>query len=303
MKKQIFKRRLRLAFAPICLTALFWWLISTSGAREALNIMAFALPVGGVLGLVGLSLRLKSAFSRFFAPGSLRIGSAEEFPHLDRAQWQQLTQLWQQLGFELRVDRAGNMENPAFGPTFSRTLEHRAQGAVAEISQMFLPNKIGPITLSLASFWGERAPVLQMAAQLQSADNAKAPLAAPGAPQAATAPGLPDEMELWLLITHNRAPNKFWPLVRQKRLLSRRMASDITPENLWRAHLEQRAQIEARLQLPHETDDMEKLLEAHALVLSAQLQARLKRTPAWKFGWVRLSRAHSPAVYDGELPA
>ena len=306
MKKQIFKRRLRLIFFPIYLIAAFWWVSSTGGAGEAWVTIACALIIGGALGVIGLSFRLKTAFLKFFAPGSLRAGSADEFPLLDHAAWENLTQQWRELGFEPRTDRAGNMDNPAYGQTFSRTLEHPSQGAVAEISQQFLPAQIGPITLSVVSFWGERAPIFQMAEQLKRASIAPAaPLAAPGVTgdDAATALQLPDEMELWLLMTHNRAPNRFWPLMRQKRLLSRRVQGEIAPQELWRLHLEQRAPIEARLQLPHETGDLEPLLEAHGLVLSAQLRARLARTPAWKFGLARLRPAATPAVYDGELPA
>ena len=298
MKKQILKRRLRLVFFAIYIVAFFWWMRAT-GFEGAGTAIVGALVLGGALGLVGMSFRLKQIFLRSFAPQSLRAGSPAEFPDLDRAELERLTHAWQQLGFEPRGDRAGNMDNARGGQTFSRSFEHPAQGAVAEISQIFLPTQVVPFSSSVASFWGERAPVLQRAQQLRAA--APAPLAAPLAPTAA--PALPDEMELWMLVTHNRAPNKFWVLMRQRRLLARRLPREATPEALWQAHQQQRADVGARLQLPHLRGDLEALLEAHGVVLSAQLRARLARTPAWKFGVARLSRAQSPARYDGELPA
>ena len=306
MQKQIFKRRLRLILAAVYLVAAFWWVSSTSSASDGIMVVGIALLLGAALGFVVLSFRLKRAFLRLFAPGSLRIASIESFPHLDKTELERLTQSWQKLGFEPGVDRGGNMDNPKYGQTFSRVLEHPVQGAVAEISQLFSPTKAGPITLSVVSFWGARAPIFQMAGQIErAAANAinTPPLSAPVAPLEDEPPELPDEIEMWLLTTHNRAPNKFWQLMRRKRLLSRRLTGDVTPETLWRAHLEQRAKVAVRLNSPHETGALEALLEAHGQVLSAQLHAHLKRTPAWKFGLARFSPAASPAVYDGELPA
>ncbi len=309
MKKQVFKRRLRWALSAIYMVAVCWWVSSTEGVRAAAIIIAIALVLGGALGFVALSFRLKRVFLQFFAPGSLRAGSADEFPQLDRAVWERVTGEWRELGFEPSVDRAVNAENPAFGQTFSRTLEHPAQGALAEISQQFTPGSVGPLTLSVVSFWGERAPIFQMAAQLQELQRAQAatiaPLAAPDGARwdvAGVSPALPDETELWLLMTHNRAPNKFWSLLRHKRFVSRRVRGEVTPRELWQLHLEQRALVEARLRLPHEVGELEPLIEAHSVVLSAQLRRRLRRVPAWKFGLARLSLAAPPANYDGELP-
>ena len=305
MKKQIFKRRLRLAFLPVYLVGAFWWLSTNGGAREALWIIGVAFSIGLAVGLISLCFRLKKAFLKFFAPGSLRAGSAAEFPRLDSARWDDVTRQWSELGFEASVDRAGNMDNPTYGQTFLRVMEHPVEGAVVEISQQFLPAQIGEINFSVTSLWGERAPVFQTAAQLERAQSAPAsPIAAPGALGVAATPSdWADETELWLLITHNRAPNKFWPLLRQKRLISRRIAGEIAPRELWQRHLQQRQSVESRLQMPHEVGDLQALLEAYGLVLSAQLRRRLERTPAWKFGWARLCPSAIPADYDGELPA
>ena len=302
MKQQTFKRRLMLALFALYIGWFFWYLrTNVFSAQGATIYVGGALLVGAALGFVVSCFRLKSAFVRAFSSGSLREGTPDEFPLLDKTQLERLTLAWESLGFERR-DFAGNMDNPRGAPTFSRTFAHPTQNAVADISQSFSPAKVLPFTASVTSFWGERAAVIEAATRLQPVAGAP-PLAAPvGETKAELPPELASEMQLWMLVTHNRLPNKFWSLMRQRRLISRRLERGATPETLWQAHLQGRAEVEARLNQPHLSGDLEPLLAAYSAVLSAQIHARLRRTPAWKFGVARFSLAKSPARYDGELP-
>ena len=304
MKKQIFKRRLRLVFFAVYLIGFFWFLhANLFDTGQALGYIAGALLVGTVIGWVVSGFRLKNIFLRTFSADSVREGRPDEFPLLDGTELERLTLAWEALGFERRRDMAGNLDNPRGAPTFLRTFEHPAHDAVAEISQVFAPLKVMPFTCAVMSFWGERASVMEAAHRLIPVAAAP-PLAAPvGETPAPLPPEFVGELDFWVLVTHTRLPNKFWSLMRQRHIVSRRLERDSTPEQVWQAHLEQRENVETRLNQPHLCGDLEELLGAHSAVLSAQLYARLKRTPAWKFGVARLSFVPSPAHYDGELPA
>ena len=301
MKKLLFKRRLRLAFFAVYIIGLTWWLRTSyfGNTRESLISVGAAILVGTIIGLVALGFRVKQILLRSFAPGSVRAGSIAEFSLLQLNELERLTLAWQELGFEVCGDYAGNLDNPRAGQTFSRVFEHPSQGAIAEVSQMFTPTQIVPFSASVLSFWGERERLFESAAQLRRV-AAPAPLAAPAQTSHAVAP-VP-AMEMWTLATHNRAPNKFWPLMRQSRVVSRRLPRDASPAMLWQSHLETRGEVEARLHQTPLRGDLEPLLESYNLVASACICAQLNRVPAWKFMVARFSRAKAPAIYNGELP-
>lgn len=304
MKQHIFKRRLRLVFFAVYLAGFFWYLRTyLSDGRQAAIVIVGALLLGITVGLVVRLFRLKSVLVRAFGTDSIRDGRPDEFPLLDGAELERLTLAWEALGFERSSDRAGNANNARDGSTFTRILEHREQGALAEISQTFGRAKVLPFTAAAFSFWGEREPIFEAANRLKPI-LAAPPLPAPtSVPVAENPVALEAAEELWMLVTHNRAPNKFWKLMERGRTVSRRMEASATPDSLWRAHLQQRADVEARLNQPHLRGDLDALLRAHGLVLRAQLGARLQRTSAWKFAAAYISLAQLPAHHDGELPA
>ena len=302
MQKLLFKRRLRLAFFAVYIIGFTWWLSTTGlgNTGESLIYVGVAILVGGFIGQIAFGFRVKQILTRSFAPGNVRAGNVAEFPLLGLDELERLTLAWRDLGFEVRGDYAGNMENPRAGQTFSRVFEHPSQGAIAEVSQMFTPTQIVPFSASVLSFWGEREALLQSAAQLRAL-TAPAPLAAPTRTSDAAPPA--PAMEIWALATHNRAPNKFWPLMRQARVVSRRLPRDATPKTLWQSHLETRADVEARLHQAPVCGDLEPWLDAYNRVVSARICEQLSRTPAWKFALARFSRAQAPTIYDGELPS
>ena len=303
MSKHILKRRLRLVVFGLYLVGFFWFLRTNlfDDGRAAI-VIGGALLLGIALGFVVRCFRLKSALVRAFGTDSIRDGSPNEFPLLNVAELERLTLSWEELGFERSRDRASNPNNARDGATFTRVLEHREQGALAEISQTFGRAKIFPFTAAVFSFWGERGPIFAAAEQLQPT-VAVAPLAAPTSASPSGKPvTLKADEELWVLVTHNRPANKFWKLMERGRTVSRRIEASASSE-LWRAHLEERTEVEARLKQAHLRGDLDALLWAHGTILRAQLGARLPQISSWQFVAAYVSLAQLPARYDGELPA
>ncbi len=291
------KHKLRLALVAVFLLAYFAWLIRNALSGDGVAILfLFGMPV---VFAFTVSAGIKKNFLSAFQLHYLQNARAEEFPDLDTAQLAQLTRTWEELGFVFAGDTSAGTLGVGTGAAFSRSFEHPTEGAVAEITQQFAPLKTLPFTSSVMSCWGERAPVFEAARALE---RNFAPLASPSDSSTSGAPDV-EESNLWVLITHNRPPNKFWPLLRRRRIASLRLPPGTAPEVLWPAHLERRAEVEARLQQPHLRGELAPLGEAHGQLIRAHLLQRMRRTPAWKFGAAFLSRAPVPARYDGELPA
>lgn len=292
------KRKLLLAFGALYLLGFCAWSISLSlrGDQSALPTLGAFLVLGAFALAVSSCLHLKKLFVAAYRPNPSRGARPDEFSRLERDGLEQLTREWEALGFEQRGDHASG-EDRRVGAVFSRRFEHPGEGAVVEIAQHLAPLRTMPWTSSATSFWGQHEPVLAAARTLES--TGVPPLSAP------VTSDEPSDVEsrLWVFVTHNRAPNRFWVLLRQSRLLSLRLEPGASPEAIWRAHRERRALIEARLGEPHLRGDLMALLEAHAVVLRASSLRRLSRTPAWKFGRALVSRALVPAHYDGDLPA
>ena len=291
------KHKVLLALFAVYLLVYFAYVIRgvILGDRFALLILLVGVLVLILAGCAGI----KKSFLVATRPHLRRPAQPEEFPTLDETALAQLTEQWQELGFVFTSDSAAGALGSRMGAVFSRVLEHPGEGALVEMSQQFAPLKTLPFSTSITSAWGEREAMLQSARALQPES---APLAAPSG-NVNNDKGSIQEPPLWVFVTHNRAPNKFWPLMRQKRLMSERLAPASSPQELWQAHQERRALLESRLKEPHLTGELVPLLDAHGLVLNARLWRGLKRTPAWKFGMAVVSRAPIPAQYDGDLPA
>ncbi len=294
------KRKLILGFCALYLVGFVAWGISgaLSGDRLAPLTLLLALPGGLLLGAISTCLHFKRAFVDFYAPNTRHPARPGEFPALQVAELEQLTREWEQLGFVLCRDQA-LIAGTGMGTVFSRSFEHPTQGAVAAVTQQITPLKTLPWMATVSTCWGEREPVFRAA---RSVEDKVAPLALPT--HVSSNEVAPDLQEtLWIFMTHTHAPNKFWRLMRQKRLMSERLAPASSPQELWHAHQERRALLESRLKELHLTGELLPLLDAHGLVLSARLWRGLKRTPAWKFGLAAASRAPIPERYDGELTA
>ncbi len=293
------KRKIVLALCALYLLGLCAWFIKNAleGDSSAIPTLVSTFVVGALVGVASVCFRLKKSFIAAFSPDKWGPGKADEFPLLEVAQLEQLTREWEELGFECSRDQVMSGANKSMGTAFSRTFEHPT-GAVAVVMQQFLPQKTLPFTSNVSTFWGERETVLDAARDVKSLEVA--PLALPTHLPTQVEPDLRET--LWVFLTHNHAPNKFWTLMRQKRLMSERLPPASSPQELWSAHQECRAQLEKRLGEPHLTGELVPLLDAHSCVLSARLSRQLKRTPAWKFGLAFISRAPVPAQYDGELP-
>lgn len=282
--------------------------------RDAL-LLKFLLA-GVVIGLciIGLN-RLLLPFSvrkillTIHSPPRYLLTSLDDFRGLDTTELECLTREWQHLDFVPIGDYSIQALAPApNSPSlFVRFLEHES-GAILQIIQLPSPGPL-PFVFQLQSFWGEseREPLLRQSRQRFGALPSDAPLAEPNpTAELALSPPIVPDLKIWSLLTYNasykRARSRYAEFLRHPRVLRCRLDGSATPAQLWQAHQEHCALIEARLGEPTLKGHLLPLFCAHHEALSAFISSRLKAaTPRdlWKSYYARDAPA-SP-FFDGEL--
>ncbi|RYX83165.1 hypothetical protein EON83_15765 [bacterium] len=276
--------------------------VGMGDARLLYQLFPAAIVVGLLIGLVVYAFRLKRLLISALSSRNRRAARADEFKFLDSPELERLTRQWEALGF---VQCGEFTDGNDAQNSFTRLFEHGSEAAVVELTQQFLGAKALPLSSSVTSLWGDpevRTHVEQLAQRLDEITDSTAPLASPSsASTAAPAPEV-DELPLWLLITHNHAPNRYSPLFRQPRVIGARLPQNSSAADIWHAHLERSKLIEARLKKPLFRDELPLLIYAAGRVTSALIVKRLKATPLWKFIPYRFARdASVPTHHDGEL--
>lgn len=291
--------------ARVIVFAVLAWGIygALQGDWSVFQTLLNGVAVGFAILLAMLPLNIKRAFIKGYSSPSYRPARSDEFPRLDTAELERLTREWEELGFLQSKDVAGGEATPRLGIAFSRLMEHQTEGVLVEIAQQFLPTKTLPFSCNLVSFWGEdeREAVEQGAQNLQLSAATASPLASPDGstpPQ----PTLQDaNLKMWTLVTHNRAPNRLFALLRHPRVLGARLEKDASPAQLWQTHQQRVALVNARLGMAPLRGDLPALLHDHALVVSALCLRRLQKTSVWKIARVQFARKAPPPIFDGEL--
>lgn len=253
-----------------------------------------SLVFGLALGWILRPFIFKRALLNSLHHWTTRPSSLGEFPRLDRARVELFSQQWQDLGFELCGAFAVGFKNPAF----SLLLRHPTEGAIAEISQVFALKTALPVKCAVLSFWGDARDLERLSSDLEREQNTS-PLSSPeGASRQPERVVGEDELLVWSYATHNRAPNGYWKVLRYSRVLGTRLAPDTSPAELWRVHLERRAFLDERIPAPRIEDDLVRVLQSHAVVLTQLWRTRCRRTPFWRF----LARAQrAPPEFLGEF--
>ncbi|BCM91399.1 hypothetical protein IAD21_03271 [Abditibacteriota bacterium] len=302
MNKRPLWRRVVLAGA---LLYLLWFVflsvrLALQGEFFLLSVLPFFIGFFVVFYCVNLKRVLMAAFSFSF---NHRPASPDEFALLDLPELERLTGEWEALGFVRRGDFGWYSANTRLGTSFSRLFEHQSEGAIVEVLQQFTPLKTLPFTSLIESFWGERDGVLRQAHELERATTARAPLAAPTpttpAPQAEETSA--EDFAMWALVTHNRASNRYFPLLRHPRILGARLDANTSTGQMWQLHQERSALVEARLGQTTLRGDLSTLIHAFTRIINESSARRVRATPAWKLARLSLNRKPAPPIYDGEL--
>ena len=239
--------------------------------------IALSVLVGLVIGFCARPFILKRALLNSLARWDARPASIEEFPRLDRERVERLQREWEALGFEACGVFAGGNNNPAF----SLLLRHPTEGAIAEVSQVFLLKRALPVVCGAFSYWGDARAIEELAAELSREEGGLAPLSSPQntAPLRERVIG-EDELKVWSYATHNRASNAYWKVLRHPRVLGTRLPPNTHPAELWRVHLERRAHLDERIPAPRIENDLVRVMQTHAVVLTQLWRFRVRRAVA-----------------------
>ena len=252
----------------------FWR--AAQGDFLLLAFVIMATPIA----VVARAFIVKRVLVAALLPSHFQPASPGEFPLLDRAKMDELTRLWEELGFVSHGEFRG------FGktPPFFRLLAHPTEGALVEISQIFLLKRAFPVASGAFSYWGEAAPALSLADEIIAAQTAAAPLSSPDSRSPAREIEVKEtDLSVWSYGTHTRAPNGFARLLSHPRVLGTRLPPETAPAEVWRVHLERRTILSARIPAPRLEHDLIAVLQSHAVVYSAITRARLRRTAIGKF--------------------
>ncbi len=281
--------------------ALLTWAFYSSflGNWRPFQFIVIGLGIGVAIGVVISPVIIKRMLITMFSSYSYRPAHLDEFPHLDLPALERLTTQWESLGFVQRGDFLGNSANPKLGTWFSRQFEHQSEGAVVTLMQQFTPTKTLPLNSSVTSLWGQREGAQRDRLELERIAAAIPPIASPLPPAPEKQP--PDDLKFWASATHNRAPNRYFRLMRHPRVLGVRLEANTSPAQMWQFHRERATLIETRLGMAALRGDLPALLYAHGRVLNAILLRRIKATPAWKLALYSWNRKPASPIYDGEL--
>lgn len=240
----------------------------------------YCLAGGLTLGWVLRPILLKRALVASLGAWRVHPASPDEFPRLDRERVELLARELEALGFQKRGTFANGHKNPAF----SLLLEHPTEGAIAEVSQVFVLKRALPVMCAVFSYWGDAGSLQRFAARL-APDEVAAPLSSPEG----TAPRLPErvigeeELPVWNYGTHDRPTNVYWKVLRHPRVLGTRLPPGTAPAELWRVHLERRAVLNKRIPAPRVEGDLVQVTHAHTQVITQLWRALARRAALWRF--------------------
>lgn len=301
MSKRILRRRLFFAASSLYVIAYLVWgvWLAQKGDSTVLEFFPFLLVFAFCFLSVMYCLQVKRMLITMFSSSDYRPATADEFPNLDVPELERLTTEWESLGFVQRGDSEGYSANPKLGNWFSRVFENESEGAIVQVLQQFTPTKTLPFNSSVASLWGQSDSEPSDRLELEHRAEVIPPIASPLSPQ----PQKPvsDQLNFWSYSTHNRAPNRYFRVMKHSRVLGARLDPTTTPAQMWEFHQKRAALINARLGTAALRGDISPLLRAHGRVLGDILVRRLRKTPSWKLAIYSLNRKPGPAITDGEL--
>ena len=301
LKKGTPARRLLLVASSLYLIGYFVWGVgyAQKGDWTVLEFIPFLLVFAFCFLLVMYCLQVKRMLITMFSSYDYRSATPDEFPDLDALELERLTTEWESLGFAQRGDSEGYSANPKLGNWFSRIFENESEGAIVQVLQQFTPTKTLPFNSSLASLWVQSDQQQSDRLELERRAEAIPPIASPLPPQPQKL--VSDQLNFWSYSTHNRAPNRYFGIMKHPRVLGARLEPTATPAQMWEFHQKRAALIETRLGTTALRGDIAPLLRAHGRVLNDILARRLRKTPAWKLAIYSLNRKPIPAITDGEL--